>query len=613
VARLVADRSIVRAALAAALAVSSIAGCAKDPPANGGGKGGGSGGIMGGAGAVGGAAGAGGQSASACQDAQAWTPPPAPAACTDAPPATPTAAADATITVDGGTAMGAWNRFYEKAVAADHAHTLLCTAYGRNIQNALRKAHAQAGFQYVRFHGIFNDDVGVYSEDASGAPVYDWSGPDAIYDAVVAAGMRPMVEISFTPAALASDKSQVQTLLWYNNKSPNISAPTGATGDWGKWAAFMAAFVRHLEDRYGADEVRASWYFEVWNEPSWMYGLNDGGYWDLYKNTVAGLLQGDPGVRVGGPAGSAGESPSMIRMLITGSINVGVKLDFLSYHRYGDDNGLPIADVTDAVAFHASLVDIVNTTVVKGNKFTGELLNDEFGPSWMPDISRDSEVAASYIVKMIHLLGSNPAVPAPTGYGYWAVSDLYEEIYTGTATAFRQGNYGLLLKGDPQIAESLDVAKPSFNAFRLLHMMSDQQLKVTGGTAADGVGAAATRSADGRVLQILVYNHVDGGQADSSKASVVSLTVNNLTLPGPLRVRQYIVDRGHANAYRAWLAMGQPPRPTQAQWVTLRAAAELCYYETSVPQPAAGSVTLTFPESVYGVNLIEIAATPTPG
>jgi xylan 1,4-beta-xylosidase len=503
--------------------------------------------------------------------------------------------------------MRPWNRFYEKAVAVDHAHTLLCTAYGRNAQNALRKAHAQAGFQYARFHGIFNDDDAVYAEDASGGPIYDWSSVDAIYDAIVAAGMRPMVEISFTPRALASDPGQTQLKLWYNNASPNISPPTGAAGDWGKWIAFMAEFVRHLEDRYGADEVRANWYFEVWNEPSWMYSLGDAGYFELYRNTVTGLLQGDPGVRVGGPAASAGEVPGLFRSLITGSINTGTKLDFLTYHRYGDDPGGSIGDVTDAVAFHADVMNIVDTTVIKGTKFMGEVLNDEFGPSWMPDVSRDNEIAASYIAKIIHRLGSDPAVPPPAAYGYWAISDLYEEIYTGGPTAFRQGNYGLLLKGDPQIPESFDVAKPSFNAFRLLHKMGDQQLSVSGGTAADGVDAAATRSADGSAVQVLVYNHVDGGQADASQASVVSLTLNNLPFTGPIRIRQYIVDRNHANAYRVWLAMGSPSKPTQAQWVMLRDAAELCFYETTA-QPAAGASTLTFAQNVYGVDLFEISA-----
>ena len=245
--------------------------------------------------------------AGVCSDPQAWTPPAAPGACADAPPAAPGGAAAVTLAVDAGTVVRPWNRFYEKAVAPDHANTLLCTAYGRNIQNALRKAHAQAGFQYVRFHGIFNDDVGVYSEDASGAPIYDWSRLDAIYDAVVAAGMRPFVEVSFTPTALASVPAQMQNLLWYNNKSPNISAPIGAPdGDWSKWIALMAAFVRHLEERYGADEVRDNWYFEVWNEPSWMYAPGPHGYFELYENTVAGLLQGDPGVARGRSRGLVG-------------------------------------------------------------------------------------------------------------------------------------------------------------------------------------------------------------------------------------------------------------------------------------------------------------------
>jgi len=597
---LLTDRSCVVAALAMAFVLTGA--CAKDPV-----YGTGTGGSLGGGGGGGGGAGGGGGHAvSACSDSQPWTEPPV-GACLDAPTASPGTTSTVTLAVDAGATVRPWNRFYEKAVAVDHAHTLLCTRYGRNAQNALRKAHAQAGFQYARFHGIFDDDDAVYAEDASGAPIYDWSSVDAIYDAIVAAGMRPMVEISFTPRALASDPTKTQTKLWYNDASPNISPPTGAAGDWGKWIAFMAEFVRHLEDRYGADDVRANWYFEVWNEPSWMYSLGDDGYFELYRNTVTGLLQGDPGVRVGGPAGSAPETPGLMRSLIAGSINTGTKLDFLTYHRYGDDPGGSIGDVTDAVAFHADVMNLVDTTIVKGTKFMGEVLNDEFGPSWMPHVSRDNEVAASYIAKIIHRLGSDTAVPPPAAYGYWAISDLYEEIYTGGTTAFRQGNYGLLLQGDPKIPESFDVAKPSFNAFRLLHKMGDQQLSVSGGTAADGVDAAATRSADGSAVQVLVYNHVDGGQADASQSTVVSLTVNNLPWTSPVRIRQYIVDRNHANAYRKWMAIGSPANPNQAQWLQLRDAAELCYYET-IAQPAAGAWTLTFAQNVYGVDLFEIGA-----
>ena len=185
---------------------------------------------------------------------------------------------------------------------SDHANTLLCTAYGRNIQNALRKAHAQAGFQYVRFHGIFNDDVGVYSEDASGAPIYDWSRVDAIYDAVVAAGMRPLVEISFTPGALASDAKQMLAQLWYNGKSPNISPPTGANGDWSKWTALMARSSATSRTATAPTRSATTGTSRSGTSRRGCTRLGDDGYFELYRNTVAGLLAGRPG-RARGRAG----------------------------------------------------------------------------------------------------------------------------------------------------------------------------------------------------------------------------------------------------------------------------------------------------------------------
>jgi len=209
---------------------------------------------------------------------------------------------DTQIVVDAAQKGQPWSRFYEKGVACDHAHTLISTAYGRNAQAALKKGHDQAGFQYVRFHGVLDSDIGVYSE-TNGTPAYNWTNFDQVYDGIVAAGMRPVVELSFTPPDLSSTPSKILTTLWYNSVSPTISPPK----DWTKWQNFMTAIVQHLETRYGADEVRNNWYFEVWNEPSWMYSLGDAGYNELYGNTVKGLVAGDPLVKVGGPAGSGGE------------------------------------------------------------------------------------------------------------------------------------------------------------------------------------------------------------------------------------------------------------------------------------------------------------------
>ncbi len=267
-------------------------------------------------------------------------------------------------------------------VACDHAHTLLGTAYGRNAQAAIKKGHDQAGFQHVRFHGILDSDIGLYN---TGGAAYDWTNFDQVYDAIIAAGMHPVMEISFTPPGFASSTTgtAILTNLWYNNVSPNISTPN----NWTSWESFMTAIVQHVETRYGAAEVRNNWFFEVWNEPSWMLQGGDGAYDVLYLHTSRGLIAGDSQIRVGGPAGSAGES------------------------------------------------------------------------------------------------------------------------------------------------------KPAFNAFRLLHMMGDVTVSTTGGTTSDGVNAVATVSSDGSAVQVLVYNHVAGGTADSSTAKQVSITVNNIPGTGTINVR----------------------------------------------------------------------------
>jgi len=521
-------------------------------------------------------------------------------ACTGTAPWVTTGTAAVNLTVNAGSRGAAWSRFYEGAVATDHANTILTTAYGRNIQGALKKGHDQAGFRYARFHGIFNDDIGVYSEPG-GTPTYNWSRLDQVYDAVIAAGMRPFVEVSFTPRALATNTAQNLNSLWYNNMSPNISQPK----DWTRWQTLMAEFVRHLESRYGAAEVRNNWYFEVWNEASWMYAPGPSAYNELYRNTVTGLLQGDAQLKVGGPADTGGNSPYAIPSLIDFARTNSLKLDFISFHRYGDDGGAMVSDANGMVSYHNTMI----VDMLKTKTFTGELWNTEFGPSYMPHVARDNESSASFIAKLMHLIGTDATRAPPNGYGYWALSDLYEEIDTGTARAYREGNYGLLLKGDPAITESFDVPKPAFNAFRVLHLMGANQLPVTGGSTADSqVNAAATISADGQSVQVLVYNHVAGCAANSSTSSLVSLTVNGIPFAssGSLRVRHYMIDRTHSNSYQTWVTQGKPAAPSQAQWVSLRDTGELCSY--SATQTATGGTwTVRYPQNVYGVSLFVLS------
>jgi hypothetical protein len=48
------------------------------------------------------------------------------------------------------------------------------------------------GFQYVRFHGIFQNDMFVYREDEHGNPIYNFQYVDDIYDRMLAKGNAPL-------------------------------------------------------------------------------------------------------------------------------------------------------------------------------------------------------------------------------------------------------------------------------------------------------------------------------------------------------------------------------------------------------------------------------------
>ena len=163
-------------------------------------------------------------------------------------------AAAQTIVVDAKAQGTPFPHFWEQMFGSGRANLSMRQSY----RDDLDRVKKVSDFKYVRFHGIFDDENGVYSEDAQGNPVYDWSYVDQIYDGLLAHGIRPFVEISFMPKALAPNAPL--HAFWYKP----IPAPPD---NYAKWDALIAAFAKHLVERYGIDEV-AQWYFEVWNEPN---------------------------------------------------------------------------------------------------------------------------------------------------------------------------------------------------------------------------------------------------------------------------------------------------------------------------------------------------------
>src|SRR6202041_742013 len=123
---------------------------------------------------------------------------------------------------------------------------------GESWRSDRRAVRRGTGVSYIRFHGIFLDEIGLYNEGPKGEPLYNFSYIDQVYDGLIANGVRPFVELSFMPRQLAS--KDVRQSFWYR---PVVSPPK----DYGRWDAMISAFAQHLIQRYGAEEV-SHWYFE---------------------------------------------------------------------------------------------------------------------------------------------------------------------------------------------------------------------------------------------------------------------------------------------------------------------------------------------------------------
>ncbi|MDR2090079.1 MAG: beta-xylosidase, partial [Clostridiales bacterium] len=105
-----------------------------------------------------------------------------------------------------------YDRFWTFSVGSCHAALALRADY----QRQLKKVREDLGFQRVRFHGLFNDDMKVITRLSDYIPLLPGSKRvktesfyhiGLVFDFLLSIGMRPFVELSFMPSALASGKS----------------------------------------------------------------------------------------------------------------------------------------------------------------------------------------------------------------------------------------------------------------------------------------------------------------------------------------------------------------------------------------------------------------------
>ena len=175
--------------------------------------------------------------------------------------------------------MSSLPHFWEHTIGSGHA-TLALRA---DWQNQMRRARTDQGVRHVRFHGLLGDDMGTLIAEGD-TLFYSFFNTDQIFDFLLSIGMKPFVELSFMPTALASGD---QTVFHYR---ANVSPPR----DFGQWSILIRKLVAHWAERYGLAELR-TWFFEVWNEPN-LDAFGSGrreDYFELYRSTVEAIKSVD--------------------------------------------------------------------------------------------------------------------------------------------------------------------------------------------------------------------------------------------------------------------------------------------------------------------------------
>ena len=439
-------------------------------------------------------------------------------------------------------------------------------------QRQLRRVREECGFRYIRFHGLFIDDMGVYFEDRDGNPIYNWQYVDELFDFIVGIGMKPFVELGFMPSALGSG---THTIFWYR---ANVTPPK----DYQKWEAFIAAFVEHCVERYGREEV-LSWYFEVWNEPNldgfWM-GNPDKLPWEewavgaraeylkLYASSARAVKSVDARFRVGGPA-TAGEG--WIDETLAFCEQEGVPLDFVSTHSYATMSGYLDEHGNAGTVFSPdpdSITSGVRAVREKMNRsvFAGaELHYTEWSASYTPaDPIHDSYHSAAFILDKMRNVGATA-----DSMSYWTFTDIFEE--PGPRHGAFHGGFGLL--------NYQDLPKPAFYAYKFLNQLGDTELE-----NADPASFVC-RDASGNV-QVLFWDFTithpgpsiinqEFYLADQPARALPAVEVHLQGLkPGMYKLQGRKVGYRANDVQSAWRDLGSPSQLTRAQVAVLQRASD---------------------------------------
>jgi xylan 1,4-beta-xylosidase len=463
------------------------------------------------------------------------------------------------ITVDLGQSRRQMEHTFTNLLTFGHAPLALRTDFTAQ----LKQIQEEIGFKYVRFHGIFADQLQVYNEESNGSYYFHFNKIDVILDNLLEAKIKPFIEIGFMPKDLAATNHTI--FLWNAYVSPPKQIK--------RWKELIDAFIRHLINRYGPEEVR-SWYFEFWNEPEVPYfwrGTKDE-FFTLFAETYKTIKSIDSQIKIGGFSSiHFANYQSWIDDFHHMASKEEVDLDFFTFHAYNLARKSNVESqskrkVTDGVIesvteFKSIMIgdemNLTNTIDSVIEKSRG--LHKDFKEIWMTEWNGNSDskdplhdtcYMATFIVK--NALENFEKI---NGMGYWTFTDLFEEF--AQKKHLYHGGFGLMTYNG--------IKKAGYHAFYFLSQLGDQLIDKR-------EDMIVTKKGENYQILLFNYSHpnylyrtFDYSQLsqtsrytvfEDDKATAFHLTLNSID--GNYRVKKQTVNRNQGSSFDSWVAMGAP-------------------------------------------------------
>lgn len=466
------------------------------------------------------------------------------------------------------------------------------------VQQQLIRAQTEIGFEYIRFHGIFDDDMHVFYETPSGELRPNYIFVDPLLDFLLSIGLKPFIELGYTPRALAAQPVRVLERETYFSRVKSVDT----------WCALIRHFLRHIIGRYGLREV-LSWKFTVSGSELLLQGyLSAEDYLSHYAASFRAIKSVCPELSVGGFGGHSSLILEVddFEQFTAFCVKNSCIPDFFCLQNF------PVEHVKKTAAASPVLLQKLSPVTISADAHysrqllarTADILKryalqekelwfEEWNASiWQRDAANDTCYKAAYILKDICENYDNVEA-----FGYWLLTDFIEERIPHDNLPYFGGCGLMTYNGIP---------KAAWNAMRLLRKLGDTYL-------CSGDGYFVTRGHDR--LQILLYRYAHYGDmyrfCNQTPISVdraydvflnrpeqkYRIVIQNLH-SSDCRIRKYCIDRTHGSSFDLWLSMGRPKTlyPEELQYLAAASAPALTIQEIAGGTELVLETTL-FPHS----------------